>query len=75
MNKTGLSLPVVFLLTIPRCFHCFSSSLFFLSVISYVAFVVSLFVPHLSLGLLCHCGISWISSLIFIAYAHIYQDR
>ena len=41
------------------------------SVVSYVAFVLSLFVPHLSF-LCClgraaprDCGISWVSSLIF----------
>ena len=40
------------------------------SVVSYVAFVLSLFIPHLSFFLclgkatLCDCGISWVSSFI-----------
>ena len=45
------------------------------SVVSYVSFVLSLFVPHLSFfwclekAVLPDCGISWISSLIFFIYS------
>ena len=41
-------------------------------VVSYVAFVLSLFVPHLSFfwclgrAMVCDCGISWVSSHIFL---------
>ena len=50
---------------------------FWVLVVSYVTFVVSLFLPHLfyfwCLGraMLCNCGISWVSSLIFFEFIHI----
>ena len=50
------------------------------SVVSYVMFVLSLFVPHLSFfrclgrAVLCDCGNSWLSLLIFLSTPqHLYN--
>ena len=68
-SKTG---PVVFLLIDPRRFFCCSFFFFFFlfffcaSVVSYLVFVLSLFIPHLSffwylrMAVLRDCGISWV---------------
>ena len=65
---------VVFLLSIPRRFLCcrfFFFFFFFSSVVPFVGFVLSLFVPHsssfwcLGWAVLFDCGISWIISNIF----------
>ena len=63
---------VVFLLTIPKQFLCCSFPLCGGSFIRSIC--LSLFVPYLSFwylgrAVLCDCGISWVSSLIFLVQA------
>ena len=78
--ENGLRPQIIFLLTVPRRLLCVFVSA---SVVSYVAFVLSLFMSHLSyfwcLGrvLLCDCGVSRVSSrtcLYVIAVVFVLRD-
>ena len=65
MSKTGLSLLVVCLLTAPRRFFCYSSSLFVRRWYLVIVCSSSLLLPR---AVLRDCVIFWVSSLIFFTF-------